>query len=102
MALSTPPPPSETSTAAPRRPPSKVLVEEKSGGRIFMLNRPKQLNALSGLMVSCLLELFLACALDSSVKLIILKGKGRAFCAGGDVVVVVRDITQGKNVLLLH
>ncbi|KAL6556380.1 3-hydroxyisobutyryl-CoA hydrolase 1 [Orobanche gracilis] len=74
----------------------QVLVEEKSAVRIFTLNRPKQLNALSAAMVSRLLEIFLACAEDSSVKLIILKGKGRAFCAGGDVAAVVRDINQGN------
>ncbi|KAL0410858.1 UNVERIFIED_CONTAM: 3-hydroxyisobutyryl-CoA hydrolase 1 [Sesamum latifolium] len=74
----------------------QVLVEEKSSVRIFTLNRPKQLNALSHTMVSHVLELFLACAEDSSVKLIILKGKGRAFCAGGDVAAVVRDLTQGN------
>ncbi|KAL2461002.1 3-hydroxyisobutyryl-CoA hydrolase 1 [Abeliophyllum distichum] len=73
----------------------QVLVEEKSSTRIFTLNRPKQLNAASFTMVSRLLELFLACEEDPSVKLIILKGKGRAFCAGGDVAAVVRDITQG-------
>ncbi|KAL6550007.1 3-hydroxyisobutyryl-CoA hydrolase 1 [Orobanche minor] len=78
----------------------QVLVEEKSSVRIFTLNRPKQLNALSAAMVSRLLELFLACAEDSSVKLIILKGKGRAFCAGGDVAAVVRDINQGRQWLL--
>lgn len=61
-----------------------------------MLNRPKQLNALSAAMVSRLLELFLACAEDSSVKFIILKGKGRAFCAGGDVAAVVHDINRGN------
>ncbi|XP_022869126.1 3-hydroxyisobutyryl-CoA hydrolase 1-like isoform X2 [Olea europaea var. sylvestris] len=44
--------------------------------------------------VSRLLDLFLACEEDPSVKLIILKGKGRAFSAGGDVTAVVRDITQ--------
>ncbi|XP_057800284.1 3-hydroxyisobutyryl-CoA hydrolase 1-like isoform X1 [Salvia miltiorrhiza] len=74
----------------------QVLVEQRSCGRIFMLNRPKQLNALSNVMVSRLLELFLACREDSSVKFIIVKGKGRAFCAGGDVAAVVRDIKQGN------
>ncbi|EYU42298.1 hypothetical protein ABFS82_14G155900 [Erythranthe guttata] len=74
----------------------QVLVEEKSSARIFTMNRPKQLNALSAAMVSRLLDLFLACAGDSSVKLIILKGKGRAFCAGGDVAAVVHDINQGN------
>ncbi|KAL7083449.1 hypothetical protein ACP275_14G163100 [Erythranthe tilingii] len=74
----------------------QVLVEEKSSVKIFTMNRPKQLNALSAAMVSRLLDLFLACAGDSSVKLIILKGKGRAFCAGGDVAAVVHDINQGN------
>ncbi|KAH6813051.1 beta-hydroxyisobutyryl-CoA hydrolase 1 [Perilla frutescens var. frutescens] len=74
----------------------QILVEEKSCARIVMLNRPKQLNALSAVMVSRLLELYLACAEDSSVKFIILKGKGRAFCAGGDVAAVVHDINQGN------
>ncbi|KAL8542550.1 hypothetical protein ACS0TY_003428 [Phlomoides rotata] len=75
---------------------NQVLVEEKSSARILTLNRPKQLNALSDAMVSRLLELFLAFEEDPSVKLIILKGKGRAFCSGGDVAAVVREINQGN------
>ncbi|KAL3624561.1 3-hydroxyisobutyryl-CoA hydrolase 1 [Castilleja foliolosa] len=73
----------------------QVLVEDKSLVKIITLNRPKQLNALSAAMVSRLLEIFLACAQDSSVKLIILKGKGRAFCAGADVAEIVRHINEG-------
>ncbi|KAL1546561.1 3-hydroxyisobutyryl-CoA hydrolase 1 [Salvia divinorum] len=82
--------------ASTNRETDQVLVEERSRGRIFMLNRPKQLNALSAVMVSRLLGLFLACAEDSSVKFIIVKGKGRAFCAGGDVAAVVHDINRGS------
>ncbi|XVF29774.1 hypothetical protein REPUB_Repub16aG0000200 [Reevesia pubescens] len=70
----------------------QVLVEANSFARILTLNRPKQLNALSFQMISRLLELFLAYEEDPNVKLVILKGKGRAFCAGGDVAAVVRDI----------
>ncbi|KAK6121585.1 hypothetical protein DH2020_044665 [Rehmannia glutinosa] len=73
-----------------------VLVEAKSSVRIITLNRPKQLNALSAAMVSRLLDIFLACEEESSVKLIILKGKGRAFCAGADVAEIVREINQGN------
>ncbi|CAH8354086.1 unnamed protein product [Eruca vesicaria subsp. sativa] len=75
---------------------SQVLVEEKSSVRILTLNRPKQLNALSFQMISRLLQLFLEYEEDSSVKIVILKGQGRAFCAGGDVSAVVRDIRLGK------
>ncbi|CAA7026547.1 unnamed protein product [Microthlaspi erraticum] len=75
---------------------SQVLVEEKSNVRILILNRSKQLNALSSHMISRLLQLFLAYEDDPSVKLVILKGQGRAFCAGGDVSAVVRDIRLGN------
>lgn len=48
-------------------------------------------------MVSRLLELCLTYEEDPSVKLVLLKGNGRAFCAGGDVSAVVRDITEGGD-----
>ncbi|KAF5952657.1 hypothetical protein HYC85_010601 [Camellia sinensis] len=51
----------------------QVLLEDYSYGRKVLLNRPKQLNALSFQMVSRLLELFLASEEDCNVKLIILK-----------------------------
>ncbi|KAL4319408.1 hypothetical protein GQ457_18G003750 [Hibiscus cannabinus] len=75
--------------------PVQVLVEEKSFARILTLNRPKQLNALSFQMIYRLLELFIAYEEDPNVKLVILKGKGRAFCAGGDVADVVHAIRAG-------
>ncbi|KAJ8750392.1 hypothetical protein K2173_014307 [Erythroxylum novogranatense] len=76
----------------------QILVEGSlsSSVRTVILNRPKQLNALSLPMITRLLELFLAYDIDSNVKLIVLKGKGRAFCAGGDVAAVVRDIKEGN------
>ncbi|KAH7863497.1 hypothetical protein Vadar_018233 [Vaccinium darrowii] len=70
----------------------KVLVEEHCHVKKVVLNRPKQLNAVSLQMVYRLLELFLACEEDCSVKLIILKGKGGAFSVGGDVAAVFRDV----------
>ncbi|XP_075646903.1 3-hydroxyisobutyryl-CoA hydrolase 1-like isoform X2 [Castanea sativa] len=73
----------------------QILVEEKLSARILTLNRPKQLNALLFQMISRLLELFIAYEEDSNVKLVIVKGKGRAFCAGGDVAAVNRDINEG-------
>ncbi|XP_009794378.1 3-hydroxyisobutyryl-CoA hydrolase 1-like isoform X3 [Nicotiana tabacum] len=75
----------------------QVLVEETSSSvRTFILNRPNKLNALSYEMLSRLLELFYASEQDSNVKMIILKGNGRAFCAGGDVTAVVPLARQGN------
>ncbi|KAJ9565497.1 hypothetical protein OSB04_001463 [Centaurea solstitialis] len=50
-----------------------VLVKESSHVRTIILNRTKQLNALSLEMVSRLLELFHSYEEDPNVKLIILK-----------------------------
>ncbi|KAA8515772.1 hypothetical protein F0562_018617 [Nyssa sinensis] len=100
-------------TNSPNGDEDQVLVEHNLFVRTFILNRPKQLNALSFQMLSDafefgtngnyfralyprLFELFLACEEDCNVKLIILKGKERAFCAGGDVAAVVRDINEGN------
>ncbi|KAG5627186.1 hypothetical protein H5410_012404, partial [Solanum commersonii] len=72
----------------------QVLVEERTNVRTFILNRPNQLNALSYQMLSQLLELLHASETNSKVKIIILKGNGRAFCAGGDVTSIVHNIRQ--------
>ncbi|XP_076942840.1 3-hydroxyisobutyryl-CoA hydrolase 1-like [Bidens hawaiensis] len=77
-------------------PTNQVLITESSNVRIIILNRPKQLNALSSEMVYRLLEVFHAYVEDPNVKLIIMKGEGRAFCAGGDVAGVVNDIKKGS------
>ncbi|XP_066313524.1 3-hydroxyisobutyryl-CoA hydrolase 1-like [Miscanthus floridulus] len=70
----------------------QILVEVNGFTRTLILNRPKQLNALSSAMIMGLLRCFTAYEKDDGVKLLIMKGKGRAFCAGGDVAAVVRSI----------
>ncbi|KAK4738433.1 hypothetical protein R3W88_002130 [Solanum pinnatisectum] len=70
----------------------QVLVEERTNVTTFILNRPNQLNALSYQMLPQLLELLHASETNSKVKIIILKGNGRAFCAGGDVTSIVNYI----------
>ncbi|KAL6906352.1 hypothetical protein ACP4OV_003953 [Aristida adscensionis] len=81
------------------RPPGgadtdQVLIEANGSTRTLILNRPKQLNALSSSMIMGLLRCFTAYERDDRVKLLIMKGKGRAFCAGGDVAAVVRSIND--------
>ncbi|XP_004307307.1 PREDICTED: 3-hydroxyisobutyryl-CoA hydrolase 1-like isoform X1 [Fragaria vesca subsp. vesca] len=82
--------------SSPRDDDSVVLVQEDFCARIMTLNRTRQLNALNFEMISRLLEFFFAYEEDANVKLVILKGKGRAFCAGGDVAAVVHDINEGN------
>lgn len=49
------------------------------------LNRPEQMNALHDAMVSEIYDAMRAADEDPAVRVIILTGAGRAFCAGGDI-----------------
>ncbi|CAL4992061.1 unnamed protein product [Urochloa decumbens] len=73
----------------------QLLVEANGSTRTLILNRPKQLNSLSSTMIKELLRYFTAYEKDDGVKLLIVKGKGRGFCAGGDVAAGVQSIYNG-------
>ena len=63
-----------------------VLLAEYLGPvRRLTLNRPASLNALSGQLMDALDEAFAAAADDDEVRVVILRGAGRAFCAGYDL-----------------
>ncbi|OIT01741.1 PREDICTED: 3-hydroxyisobutyryl-CoA hydrolase-like protein 5 [Nicotiana attenuata] len=62
-----------------------VLSEEVGNVRVVTLNRPKQLNVISSKVVKLLAENLEKWEKDENVKLVIIKGAGRAFSAGGDL-----------------
>ena len=63
-----------------------VLLEKDIGPvRRLTLNRPASLNALSGELMDALDGAFEAAAADDEVRVVILRGAGRAFCAGYDL-----------------
>jgi enoyl-CoA hydratase len=62
-----------------------VLVDKVSDGvTLVTLNRPRSLNALLLATVARLHRALDEIAADSSVRVVILTGAGRGFCAGGD------------------
>ncbi|KAJ9685120.1 hypothetical protein PVL29_017232 [Vitis rotundifolia] len=75
--------------------PNQVLFEESSYARKIILNRPHKLNSLRYEMISQILRNLEVYEKDPMVKLLILKGQGRAFCAGGDVVGIILSINEG-------
>ncbi|KAK9913159.1 hypothetical protein M0R45_036983 [Rubus argutus] len=76
----------------------EVIVQEPNAfAKILTLNRPQKLNVFSIEMLTRLSELFLAYENDANVKLVILKGNGRAFCAGSDVVSIARHFYNGNR-----
>jgi enoyl-CoA hydratase/carnithine racemase len=63
-----------------------VLLSEDLGPvRRLTLNRPGSLNALSAELMDALEAAFDAAADDDDVRVVVLRGAGRAFCAGYDL-----------------
>ena len=62
-----------------------ILVSQTEGIVTITLNRPDKLNAFIGHMRRDLAEALEHAGSDRSVRVVIITGAGRAFCAGGDV-----------------
>ncbi|MBD3764099.1 MAG: enoyl-CoA hydratase [Rhodobacterales bacterium] len=59
-----------------------LLREDAQGIATLTLNSPDTLNALSDAMLAALDQAFQALAQDGSIRVVVLRGAGRAFCAG--------------------
>lgn len=68
-----------------RRTSGDLLVEPDAPLLWVTLNRPAHANAYSDEMIRDLCELLREADWDDDVRVIILTGAGKAFCAGGDV-----------------
>ena len=62
-----------------------INVTEDSGIATITLNRPEKLNAFIGHMRRDLAEALESMGRDGSIRVVVVTGAGRAFCAGGDV-----------------
>ncbi|MDR2076889.1 MAG: enoyl-CoA hydratase/isomerase family protein [Desulfovibrio sp.] len=62
-----------------------VLYRVENRVATISLNLPKKLNALDAVLARELAEAMTRAAKDSGVKVVVVTGEGRAFCAGGDV-----------------
>ena len=66
-----------------------VLVDIAGGIGTLTLNRPEKLNAFAGTMRQEIAEAVDALAGDARVRVIVITGAGRGFCAGADVAYMV-------------
>jgi enoyl-CoA hydratase/carnithine racemase len=62
-----------------------VLTQDRGPVRIVTLNRPERLNAITVELVQDLLAALTEADGDPSVRVVVLTGAGRAFCAGDDL-----------------
>lgn len=76
---------------------ANVLMRVNDGVGTLTLNRPEKLNAFAGRMRQEVAEAVRTMAHDPAVRVIVVTGAGRAFCAGADVD-YMRELTERGDV----
>ncbi|KAL4564863.1 hypothetical protein LXL04_028937 [Taraxacum kok-saghyz] len=74
----------------------EVLVEGRAFSRAAILNRPSQLNAITTSMAGRLQRLYQSWEDNSQIGFVMMKGSGRAFCSGADMVTIHRLLQEGN------
>lgn len=67
------------------KPFQDLLVEKKNHSLWVTLNRPEASNAYSTEMVKSLVEVLKHADIDTDIRVIVITGAGKNFCAGGDI-----------------
>ena len=62
-----------------------IKYEDKANILTITLNRPDRLNAFTGQMMNDLISAFDSASHDDEVRVVIVTGEGRGFCAGADL-----------------
>jgi enoyl-CoA hydratase/carnithine racemase len=76
---------------------AEVLYEVVEHIATITLNRPERMNTISRAMLGQLAERLIKADGDSDVRVVVLTGTGRAFCAGLDLTEVTRAPEPGKE-----
>lgn len=66
-------------------PDTLLLRDDADGIATLTMNTPSSLNALSDAMLTALAATFAQLAEDRSIRVVVLRGAGKAFCAGHDL-----------------
>ncbi len=72
-----------------------ILYTKQDGVAIITLNRPKSYNALSKALSTGIIKCMNQAAADDGVKVIVLTGNGKAFCAGVDL----KELSNSPDIL---
>ncbi len=78
-------------------PYENIIVSESESVMTITLNRPEKLNAFIGHMRRDLAEALEQGGSDRSIRVVVITGAGRAFCAGGDVGFMAQLIERGDS-----
>jgi enoyl-CoA hydratase/carnithine racemase len=76
--------------------------EESDGIGTITLDRPERLNALTFEVYAELRDIFPTLGARESVRAIVLTGRGRGFCSGGDVHAIIGELVKRDRPALLE
>ena len=74
-----------------------VVVTSDGAVATITLNRPEVYNATNGELAAALAAAVRACTGDPAVRVIVLTGTGRGFCAGGDMKAAWEAVSSGRD-----
>ncbi|KAJ1439466.1 Enoyl-CoA hydratase/isomerase, HIBYL-CoA-H type [Sesbania bispinosa] len=83
------------SHSVPHLDDNNVLVEGNGCSRMAVLNRPSALNAINTSMAARLHKLYRSWEDNPDIGFVMVKGSGRAFAAGGDIVALYHLLNKG-------
>ncbi len=72
----------------------EILCEKRNQTLWIYLNRPKDMNSITSGMLLEIQEVLSKARLDDDIRVLVMSGKGPAFCAGADLKVVFETISQ--------
>lgn len=81
----------------------EILRSDSNGVCTLTLNRPNVFNSFNQTMAFQLHAALDACAVDDTVRVVVIKGEGKAFCAGQDLAEVIDpEGPEMKNIVGEH
>ncbi|MIL10081.1 enoyl-CoA hydratase/isomerase family protein, partial [Salmonella enterica subsp. enterica] len=69
----------------------EVRFEKVGLAGVITLNRPQALNALTHKMVKAIARALTAWETDAGIAAVMIRGEGRAFCSGGDLMAIYNN-----------
>lgn len=82
---------------------SPILIrEDRDAVALLTLSRPDKLNALSNEMIARIMEELDSIELDSSIRVVVITGAGRAFSAGADINAFQKHMQAGPADAVTH
>lgn len=82
---------------------SPVLLRRDSDAvTVLTLNRPEKLNAFSNELIGAVMKALDGIELDSSIRVVVITGAGRAFSAGADIAGFQPHLKAGPSEAVVH